>query len=281
MREFIVNDYHNDFIKYCDKVINENIEIIHDKCKDLYSLRNHIIDNNYNLLVKYSIPLNDIIDRHCKGSHLPLTKDNDENLFISNYNHLLTIIDSIPKIAMTVNRHSFLKKIPLSVFQIILFAGNFEYTRNILRGDRVRIPKIGELYIGRVPYDSSFPDWGASKRFKQELNAQGIATKDKDNPNGKLWFVDNGLNRDDFYLLRWAKRNSKLKNKAIYRFNASVFGNFSPKNVDKHYTIAELTDKTNTGLFDKIIHIYRFHYEYGQDNYPFINYQLNKNKNKV
>ena len=278
MKEFVVKDYHKDLVDYCNTEIDIINDRIHDYVIDIYDIKNIVIKEHSIYLTKYNIDINNIITNKSKGSVLLLTNNIEEDLFISRYNHLLTIINKIKKDSAKNRKLLLTRNIPTSILKIILFATNFEHTKYMLKGLRVRFPKIGELYIARLPYDSSLPDWGASNRFKEFLKDNAITPKDKNNPNGKLWLVDNGLNRDDFCLVRWSKLNSKLLNKTQYRFNPSVFGNFYPKSLKRTYTIDEIINRTDTGLFDKVIHIYRFHYQYTQDNYPFINYNKNRNK---
>lgn len=278
MKEFVVKDYHTDLIDYCNTEIVTLNTRVHNYIIDIYNIKRTIVKDHPEFIRKYEIDINSIITNKVKGSSLLLTYNNSEDLFISRYNHLLTIINKINKDVAKSNKFVLVRNMPLAVLKIVLYACNFEHTKYMLKGLRVRLPKIGELYIARVPYDSSLPDWGASNRFKDFLKENGAAPKDKDNPNGKLWLVDNGLNRDDFCLVRWSKLNSKLLNKTQYRFNASVFGNFYPKSLKRTYTINEILNRTDTGLFDKLIHIYRFHYQYTQDNYPFINYTKERKK---
>lgn len=274
MKEFLVKDYHQDFIKYCDTNISNLNTSIHKCFKEVTNIIIMLENKYYNYLIKYSINLKDLLNNNIVGKPLQYSIIDEENIFISEYNYLLLKLLYLPIASKNINKFSLYKSIPLSIYKQIVFNCNFEQTRNLIKGEIVDIPKIGELLIIRVPYDSSKPDWGASTRFKEYLKENGHTIKDKDNPKGKLWLVDNGLDRDDFTLVRWAKRNSKLKNKQQYRFRPSVFGNFYPKSLDRSYTIKEILDKTDTGLSDKINHIYRFHYKYTQNNYPF--YTFNK-----
>ena len=272
MKEFIIKDYHKEFIEYCSVQINTLNESLHSCFSDICRTILLLEDKYYCYLIKHSIRTKELYNREYIGSPLLYTNSEDENLFISEYNYLLLKLGYIPIACNSINKFTFYKSIPLSIYKSILFNCNFEQTKNLILGNVVNIPKLGNLNIIRVPYDSTKPDWGASNRFKSYLKDNGITTKDKNNPNGKLWLVDNGLDRDDFTLIKWHKYNSRLKNKLQYRFRPSVYGNFYPKSLDKEYTIDEIINKTNTGLYDKISHIYRFHYQYTQTNYPFYNF---------
>lgn len=272
MREFIIKDYHREFIDSCANQINTLNLSLHNCFNDISRTMLLLESKYYNYLIKYSIRLNELYNMTIVGKPLLYTHFEDENLFISEYNYLLLRLEYPIKTSKLINKLTFYKSIPQSIYKSILFNCNFEQTKVILKGGIATIPKIGDLLVIRIPYDSTKPDWGASYKFKDYLKGQGYDTKDKDNPNGKLWLVDNGLNRDDFAILKWEKRNSRLKNKQQYRFRPSIYGNFYPKSLDKQYTIPEIIDKTNTGLYDKINHIYRFHYKYTQNNYPFYNF---------
>ena len=272
MREFVIKDYHREFIDYCSNEINTLNKSLHSCFNEVSNTMILLEDKYYNYLIKYSIRLTELYNLQTIGKPLLYTKSENENLFISEYNYLLLKLGYIPIAAKAINKFTFYKSIPQAIYKSILFNCNFEQTKTLITGGIAKIPKIGELSIIRIPYDSSKPDWGASYKFKEHLKSLGINPKDKDNPNGKLWLVDNGLDRDDFVVTRWYKHNSKLKNKQQYRFRPSTFGNFYPKSLDRTYTIDEILNKTNTGLYDKINHIYRFHYQYTQNNYPFYNF---------
>jgi len=272
MKEFIIKDYHKDFIEVCNKKIDTLNKNLHICFNDITKSINTIEDKYYNYLIKYNINLKDLYNNIIIGKPLLYTNSTEENLFIGEYNYLLLKMNYIPIAVKAIKKYSFYITIPISIYKTILYNYNFEQSKLLLKGEKITLPKIGELSIIRVTYDSTKPDWGASQRFKEYLKEQGLTTKDKNNPDGKLWLVDNGLNRDDFTVTRWRKRHSKLRNKQPYRFRPSIYGNFYPKSLDRQYTIDEIINKTNTGLSDKIHHIYRFHYQYTQNNYPFYNF---------
>jgi len=275
MREFIIKDYHKEFINNCSVQINTLNESLHACFYDITRTILLLDDKYYHFLIKYGIRIKELHNNDYIGKPLLYTNSEDENLFISEYNYLLLKLETVVNTSKIINKFTFYKSIPSSIYKSILFNSNFEQTKRIIKGDTVTIPKIGDLSIVRVPYDSTKPDWGASNQYKNDLRDKGYTIKNKDNPTGKLWLVDNGLNRNDFAILKWWKHNSRLKNKLQYRFRASVYGNFYPKSLDRKYTIDEIANKTNTGLYDKISHIYRFHYSYTQNNYPF--YKFIKN----
>jgi len=272
MLEFNIKDYHKDYINYYLKQCEIIKTQIHSLYNDMYSIYD-IIHDSYNNFKKHNIDILGILSLKYIGRHIPLlsTYSDDEQIFISRYNHLLIIIDNIKKLSELLKQFTFYSKIPYIVFRVIIYASNFEITIQLLKGNKFFIPILGRLYVARVPYDSSIPDWGNSMKFKDFLLSEGLQPKDKDNKDGKLWLVDNGLNRDDFVLLRWEKHGSKLRNKEPYRLVPCTFGNIYSKSLKRIFDIKELLNNTGTGLFDKIMHLYRYHYKYTQDTYPYVN----------
>lgn len=270
MIEYSERDYYNEFTKYCDNQIIALNNEVHIKLEKLYELY-YILLDNYNYLVMYNIKINDILRLEIKGIKLKVNpKNSKEEYFIKIYNMFLDILVEIQKLSKTLNLYSLLNKIPYRIFKIIQYSINYEVSINLLKGRSFYFPKIGEIYIARVPYDNSIPDWGNSFKFRDFLKEQGIETKSDDNPTGKNWLIGNGLNRDDFVLLRWHKSSSPLRNKEPYRLVPSVRGNIYGKKLDRAFTLDELFTNTRTGLFDKIIHIYKYHYEYANNTYPFV-----------
>ena len=271
MVNFNTHDYHKEFINLCSNQISNLTKEIHILLSQVYNSY-YTLDKDYNYLIKYNINLYDIINLKIKGNTIELINiDIDEQLFISNYNDLLSRIDTINKLTTELSSYVFYQKIPYVIFKVVLYSTNFEITRLLLQGESFQYPKLGNVYIGRVPYDSSIPDWGQSMKFKQNLIDNGQQIKDGNNPLGKAWLIDNGLDRDDFILLRWSKHSSKLHNKSPYRLVPCTFGNIYGKILTKIYTISELLNNTKTGLFDKIIHIYRYHEDYSKTMYPYVN----------
>ena len=279
MIEFKEVDFHNEFTKRCNNQVITLSNNIHDYVSLMYSLYYKLLDDNYNYLVKYNIKLHDIIKTEIKGSRINnKPRSLDEEDFINDYNKLLSTIESIHKLSTQINLYSFLNKIPYSIFRIIINSINYEISVSLLKGETYYYPKVGYIYIGRVPYDDSIPDWGNSYKFRDFLQGQGVEAKSKSNPDGKNWLVGNGLNRDDFVLFRWKKSSSPLRNKEPYRFFPSVRGNIYGKKLTRPFTLQELFENTSTGLFDKIIHIYKYHYEYSTNTYPFVKTAKEKNE---
>ena len=276
MLDFNTHNYHTNYINYyieqCN-IIKEQIHSLHDEMFDIYIL----IEKEYDLLNYYDINISNIISLETKG--IPIRQGNfnkEKQLFISRYNHLLIIIDNIYKLSKLLYSFTLYAKIPYVIFKIILYAINFEITIRLLKGNEFMYPVLGTVYITRVDYNSNMPDWGESLKFRKLLEEKGFTIKDKDNVNGKSWLVDNGLDRDDFTLLTWNKSTSKLHNKEPYRLIPCTFGNIYSKSLDRIFDIKELLENTRTGLFDKIIHLYRYYYQYTKDTFPY-NYKHKSN----
>lgn len=96
--------------------------------------------------------------------------------------------------------------------------GHTLYLNNKLGFVQIRkiVPKERKRLEGRL-------DWGASYKYKAELEAKGIQPKDKDHPDGKNWLV---YVKQSFYL-RWAwmKRKSRsctVKNNRVYVFTPTA-----------------------------------------------------------
>jgi hypothetical protein len=78
--------------------------------------------------------------------------------------------------------------------------------------------KLGNVLIKKIRrnYLNPLPDWGTSKRKKQELIDQGITPKDQTHPEGEEWIV---FYTDPWYL-RWAwvkKRICRVRNASVYK----------------------------------------------------------------
>lgn len=272
MRQFVIKDYHRDFQEHCVEQVNILSSKIHDCNSTIYSAYYYFQDN-FHLLHKYRCEINiqTLLDNKTnKHKHLRYSSDDvEEKYFIHTYNNFISTIDVIVKLTRLIKYYTFLAKIPYLVYRVIIYAINYEISVQLLKGYPFNYPKLGKVWIGRVPYKSSIPDWGQSMKFKQFLLDNGVAVKDKDNVDGKAWLVDNGLDRDDFVLLRWSKSKAQLRNKEVYRLYPTVRCNLYDKKMQRTIPISELLEMTKTGLFDKIIHLYRHHHEYCVNNYPF------------
>jgi len=110
-------------------------------------------------------------------------------------------------------------------FKEIISVHNQLASEDIIQGKTLNLNnKLGYVQIRKiVPKEirrlEGRIDWGESIKYRKELEAQGIRTKNKNNPTGKEWLV---YVRQSFYL-RWAwmKRYSRactVKNNRVYVF---------------------------------------------------------------
>jgi len=277
MTEFYNRDFYNEFVEHYNNQKKALSIEIHNYLYELYRL-NNVLDEHYNLLVKYNIPIGRIVRNEIKGTKIKVIEGDVDEDFIVTYNTILVIIDTIEKLKVILFKYNFYSKISYNQHTTLMYAINYEVTLHLLRGNPFTYHRLGELSIIRVPYDSSIPDWGRSFQFRDFLKSQGIDPKTKETPDGKNWFVDNGLGRDDFALVRWKRSSSSLKNRNPYRFYPMTRGNIYGKLLEKPFTIEELHENVHTGIFDKVIHIYKYHYDYCVMNYPFVDYVKKEKK---
>lgn len=271
MSEFITKDFHNDFVKHCHNQVEILNRKIHEYDIQIYNIYYYLCDN-YHLLVEYKI--NPDLDylfsfKSNNNKHIKIIDEMSitDKYFISRYNEMLSLIDVVNKLSILLLRYAFMQRIPYLIYKALIYAINIEITISLLKGHSFTFPKIGSVFIIRVPYNNSIPDWNNSKNFKTYLEDSGIQTKDKTNENGKAWLVGNGLDRDDFVLLRWAKYTSQLRNKEPYRMFPSSFDNLYNK---EGLSINEVIHSTTTGLFDKIVYLYKHYPDYTTSNFPFL-----------
>lgn len=277
MTEFYNRDFYNEFVEHYNNQKKALSIEIHNYLYELHRLYN-ILDEHYNLLVKYNIPIGEIVRNETKGTKIKVIEGDVDEDFIVTYNTLLVVVDTIFKLKVILLRYNFYSKISYSQHITLMYAINYEVTLHLLRGNPFTYHRLGELSIIRVPYDSSIPDWGRSFQFRDFLKSQGIDPKTKETPDGKNWFVDNGLGRDDFALVRWKRSSSKLSNRNPYRFFPMTRGNIYGKLLERPFTLEELYENVHTGIFDKVIHIYKYHYDYCVMNYPFVDYVKKEKK---
>lgn len=79
--------------------------------------------------------------------------------------------------------------------------------------------RLGYVLIRKIKrnYENPVPDWGASKKIKEDLIKAGEVPKDENHPEGKEWIVF----FDDPWYLRWAwikRKVCKVRNHTVYKF---------------------------------------------------------------
>lgn len=89
----------------------------------------------------------------------------------------------------------------------------------MLEGKRIDLPgRLGFLNVIRKERDFTKPrvNWGASRRIKKQLLAEGKELYDEKTGKGERWLV---YYTDDFYCrFRWSKKHCKVRNKSVYKF---------------------------------------------------------------
>lgn len=110
------------------------------------------------------------------------------------------------------------------MFKEVLSRFNKKSSDAVIFGSLLHLgPKLGYLMIKKIKrnYKKPIPDWGESKRIKDEMIKNGIVPKDEDHPDGEEWIQ---FFTDPWYL-RWAwfKKNAcKIKNQSVYRFSPTA-----------------------------------------------------------
>lgn len=281
LTEFVTIDFYNEFIEHCFnqvKVINRKIHECHTDINYCFNE----VDKYYNYQLLHGIVIehNNLFTKSYQHIKVINVDDIKEQYFVNVFNNLVSNINIITKLTKLIKQYNFIYNMPYSVFKVFLYAINFEVTVRLVKGDEFIYSKLGKVQVIRVPYKSNIPDWGQSRKFKEFLTVNGVTPKDKDNPNGKDWIVDNGLGREDFFLIHWYKYTSQLQNKEPYQLVPAHYFNLKLKCDKEVIPIDELVTLTGTGIFDKVMHMYWKHYKHGQMLYPFISYS-SKNSQKT
>ena len=80
---------------------------------------------------------------------------------------------------------------------------------------------LSTISISRQDRDPRNPriDWGESNKYRKELLAEGKDIYDASTGKGEQWFI---YHTDPFYCkFYWNKGRCKVKNKSVYRFDAT------------------------------------------------------------
>lgn len=113
-------------------------------------------------------------------------------------------------------------KIQKSVFMNIINTFNEMIIDYILDGKEFNMGNnLSTLSVCRVERDPRIPaiDWGESNKYKAELLANGEELYDKETGKGTKWHI---YYTDNEYLkYYWRKAKCKVKNKSVYRFDAT------------------------------------------------------------
>jgi hypothetical protein len=269
-KEFTITDQYNRFVEFCIIKKQEYIEEFHKHSFEAELVRHKLLDNNYNLIVQYKVA-----DRilHWDKDAKPIKVRNlilEDQLFISDFNDFIELKRKAQIAIEGVSKYTFYSNLTLNYYRIIVGHIHMQVSKILIEGYSFNFPVIGSIYLSRVPYNSSIPDWYRSLQFKKTLIENNIAVKTKDCIDGANWFVDNGLDREDFLLVKWRRRRSKLKNGQFYKFKPS---HNKTLYISEHkgipMEIDEMATSKKHGLFDKVMHLYKFHYDYVRKTFNF------------
>lgn len=125
------------------------------------------------------------------------------------YKHYLKTVETTKK-----------RPTPYWMFKEVLSRYNKKVSDAIIFGQTLNLgSRLGYVQIRKIKrnYENPIPDWGESKKIKQELISKGITPKDQNNPDGQEWIV---FFNDPWYL-RWAwikRKVCKVKNHTVYKF---------------------------------------------------------------
>ena len=92
----------------------------------------------------------------------------------------------------------------------------------ILEGKKLNLGfNLSSIYIVRKERDPRSPriNWGESNKYKKELLDKGEDLYNKETDTGTKWHI---YHTDEFYCkFHWNKGRCKVKNKSVYRFDAT------------------------------------------------------------
>ena len=107
-------------------------------------------------------------------------------------------------------------------FRDICSQFNIEIMDYILEGKEFNMGhNLSTISITRHDRDPRNPriDWGERNKYRKELLAEGKDIYDPDTDKGENWFI---YHTDPFYCkFYWNKGRCKIKNKSVYRFDAT------------------------------------------------------------
>lgn len=279
MKEFITKDYYSDFINNCLLNLESTNRHIHTNFNLLYAYK-QTLDTNYDRLLKYTVTHNidELLSKSTNTNHYPRTYVETKDLeFINTYNQFIDIINDTRSMIVLSKRYSYLAGIPFKIYKSLLYSIGQETAVEILKGNSITFPKIGNIYVIRVPYKSTRPDWKESLKFKKYLEDNGIETQSKDNPNGKAWLVDNGLNRNDFWLVHWSKQSSRIRYKGAYQLKTTSWDNTDEGIPNITFTKESCINNNKISIFTRLMYLYRNFYDETFNQYPFI-YNIKQKK---
>lgn len=156
--------------------------------------------------------------------NLDKAKDLDPMLYakIRSLNYLN--IRRIPELRHKLKIYSTLKEIDFSSYLLILRYYNSEIGNQVLKGNKVSLGKylstleVVHVYCNMCRKRDKI-NFVETNKLRRELEAKGIETYSKDNPNGVKYFIY--YNTDEYYWFKWTKVRVKSNNRQIYQFEPS------------------------------------------------------------
>jgi len=107
-------------------------------------------------------------------------------------------------------------------FRDICSEFNIGIMEHILEGKTFNMGhNLSTLSITRHERDPRNPriDWGESNKYRKELIEEGVDIFNPETGEGQQWFI---YHTDSFYCkFYWKKGKCKVKNKSVYRFDAT------------------------------------------------------------
>ena len=109
-----------------------------------------------------------------------------------------------------------------SQFRDVCHLFNKKAVTELLKGNRIFMKnRLGYLQVVRIPrsYHKPRVNWGESKKYREELLAEGKKLYNKKTGEGQKWLI---YYTDEFFVrYYWSKKNASIKNKTLYRFDPS------------------------------------------------------------
>lgn len=161
-----------------------------------------------------------------------------------------------PKTHSTKGMYSYYRKryptskIPYWMFKEVIARFNKKASDSIIFGSVLNLgSRLGLVLIKKIRrnYIKPVPDWGASKKRKNELIKEGITPKDETHPEGEEWIT---FFTDPWYL-RWAwskKRLCRVRNQTVYKFVPTS----NRSKVANDNSLAKLGNKGKLALANRI-----------------------------
>lgn len=145
-----------------------------------------------------------------------------------------------PKCHSTKEMYKFYKRkhpeyiVPYWMYKEVISRFNKKAADAVIFGQTLNFGnRIGNLLIKKIRrnYENPMVDWGASKRLKNEIIANGETPRGPDNPDGPSWLI---YFSDPWYLRwAWAKKSiCRVKYSSAYKFTPTSDRSKKANNTD-------------------------------------------------